>query len=76
MLEKEKRKRGVTIGFTYEDSTPDTFFNALEKKSKEETADKDASDSDDSDLDFGMIMLEIRLFLLILYYIFNHTFFP
>ena len=50
ILEKEKRKKGAAIGFTYEDSTPDaTFYNILEKKPKED----DASNSDDSDLDFG-----------------------
>lgn len=54
MLEKEKRKRGAAIGFTYEDSTPDPLYNGPEKKSKEEAADKEGSDSDDSDLDFGM----------------------
>ncbi|KAK6641957.1 hypothetical protein RUM44_013678 [Polyplax serrata] len=56
MLEKEKRKRGAAIGFTYEDSTPDPLYNGPEKKSKEEAADKEGSDSDDSDLDFDLCL--------------------
>lgn len=54
MLEKEKRKKGAAIGFSYEDSTTDTIFsNVVDKKPKEELPDKEGSDSDDSDLDFG-----------------------
>lgn len=59
LSEKEKRKKGAAIGFTYEDSTsiPDSSFNTFqEKKNKENNAGKTSDDDDDSDLDFGMLI--------------------